>query len=63
MNPRWITDNSYSMIIKEYAMVKDFNIPLASTLDEADANTLEEFGIIKTEISALEQYMGEKNGK
>jgi len=63
MNPKWITNNSYSMALKEYTMIKEFNIPVATTLDEADANKLEELGTIRNEISAIEQYMSETHGK
>mgnify|MGYP003154870694 FL=1 len=60
MNPKWILDNDYIIKLKEYSYCIDFNIPLATSLDEADAATIEEFGIIKSEINSIEKYMSEK---
>jgi len=63
MNPKWIVDNDYIIKLKEYSYCTDFNIPLAPSLDEADAATIEEFGIIKSEITSIEKYMSEKWAK
>ena len=50
MNPQWIVDIEYQMILKEYNWIKDFNIPLANTLDEVIACKLDEFDVINSEI-------------
>jgi len=63
MNPQWIVDIEYQMILKEYNWIKDFNIPLASTLDEVIASKLDEFDVINNEIKSIQLYMGEKNGR
>jgi len=63
MNPKWIIDVEYQMVLKEYNWIKDFNIPLASTLDEVTARRLDEFDVINSEIKSIQLYMGEKNGR
>ena len=63
MNPRWIENNEFAILLQEYNYCKEFNIPLAGTLDEADAQVLEEFGTIRNEIVSIEKYMSEQNGK
>lgn len=63
MNPQWIIDIEYQMILKEYNWIKDFNIPLANNLDEVSARKLDEFDIINSEVKSIQLYMGEKNGR
>ena len=63
MNPKWIINDEYQMILKEYNWIKDFNIPLANTLDEVIASKLDEFDVINSEIKSIQLYMGEKNGR
>tara|TARA_R110002012_G_scaffold282499_1_gene472248 strand:+ start:288 stop:674 length:387 start_codon:yes stop_codon:yes gene_type:complete len=63
MNPKWIVNNEDNILLKEYNWVKEFNIPLAKDLDSADANKIEIFDIIRSEINELKLYMSEKNGR
>jgi hypothetical protein len=41
-------------------MMESFNIPLAKSLDEAPAQKLRDFSVIKTEILALQKHYMEK---
>lgn len=63
MDPSWIISEDYQLIVKEYNWVKDFNIPLATSLDNIDAKKLDEFDLINTEIKSIQNYMSEKNGR
>jgi len=63
MNPQWIVNEEDNIFLKEYNWVKEFNIPLAQDLDSVDANKIEVFDIIRTEINELKLYMSEKNGR
>ena len=63
MNPQWIVNNEDNILLKEYNWVKEFNIPLAKDLDSADANKIEIFDIIRSEINELKPYMSEQNGR
>ena len=60
---RWFVDDKYIEIIREYNYVKNYGIPIARSLDEADSYQLECFDIIQREIAAITQYLGEKNGR
>ena len=62
MNPKWIIDNEYGTMLREYQWIKEFNIPLAQDLDSADASKIEIFDVIRNEINAIKLYMSEKNG-
>ena len=63
MNPKWIIDDSDQLLLREYSWIKEFNIPLANTLDEVDAHKLEVFDSIKNEINEIKLYMSEQNGR
>tara|TARA_R100001530_G_scaffold54222_1_gene40015 strand:+ start:353 stop:739 length:387 start_codon:yes stop_codon:yes gene_type:complete len=63
MNPQWIIDIEYQMLLKEYSIIKEFNIPLANTIEEASARKLDEFDVISREIKSIQLYMDEKNGR
>lgn len=63
MNPEWIREVEYSYLIKEYNMIKEFNIPLGNTLDEIDAHKLDELQTISSEIKSIQLYIGEKHGR
>ena len=63
MNPKWIINDEDNILLKEYNWVKEFNIPLAKDLDSADANKIEIFDIIRSEINELKLYMSEQNGR
>ena len=62
-NPRWFVKEEYVELIKEYNYMKNYGIPIARSLDEADSYQLECFDIIQREITAITQYLGEKNGR
>ena len=62
-DPRWFVDDKYIEIIREYNYVKNYGIPIARSLDEADSYQLECFDVIQREITAITQYLGEKNGR
>ena len=50
-NPSYILSNDYYHTINEYYYVTEYNIPLAKSLDEADAVKLESFNIVKNELA------------
>ena len=59
-NPRFLWEQEYDRLIEEYYMMESFNIPLAKSLDEAPAQKLRDFSVIKTEILALQKHYMEK---
>lgn len=61
-NPRLLVDEEYVELIKEYHYMKNYNIPMARSLDEADSYKLDCFDIIEKELNAITQYIREKNG-
>lgn len=63
MNPKWIINPEDNVLLKEYNWIKEFNIPLATDLDSADAQKIEIFDIIRNEIKSIQLYMSEKNGR
>lgn len=63
MNPKWIINPEDNVLLKEYNWIKEFNIPLATDLDSADAHKIEIFDIIRNEIKSIQLYMSEKNGR
>ena len=42
--------------------MKNYNLPLATSLDQADSYKLNMFDVISIELNAVKQYLGEKNG-
>ena len=62
-NPIYIVKDRFLNWINEYHYVKDYNIPMATSLDKADADKLEYFTIIKNEISNATHHLREKNGR
>ena len=48
--------------MKEYNYMKNYNIPMAKSLDDADSYKLDCFDLINSELNAIQQYIGEKNG-
>lgn len=61
-NPEWFIKEEYSEIIKEYNYTKNYGLPIANNLEEADSYKLDCFDIIHSEINAMREYLGEKNG-
>jgi len=59
-NPRFLWDREYDQLIEEYYMMESMNIPIARSLDEAPAQKLRDFNIIKTEVFALQKHLMEK---
>jgi len=59
-NPRFLWEQEYDRLIEEHYMMESFNIPLAKSLDEAPAQKLRDFSVIKTEILALQKHYMEK---
>ena len=59
-DPKWFADPEAVRMIKEYNYMKNYRIPIAKSLDEADSFKLEMFDIINNELAAITQYMGEK---
>ncbi len=43
-------------MIKDYHYCKDYHIPVARSLEEADANLLEMFDIISLELTAAQRH-------
>ena len=60
-NPRFLWKPDYDLLIEEYQLMEAFNIPLARSLNEAPAQKLRDFSLIKREVAALQQYYMEKN--
>ena len=59
-NPRFLWEQEYDRLIEEYQMMESMNIPLARSLNEAPAQKLRDFSIIKTEVMALQKHYMEK---
>lgn len=59
-NARWFINEQSVQLLKEYNYVKNYRIPIAASLDEADSYKLEMFDVISNELAAITQYMGEK---
>ena len=62
-NPRWFIDEEYIELIREFNYMKNYNIPIATNLNDADSYKLDCFDIIQKEITAIQQYLGEKDGR
>jgi len=60
--PEWFINEEHKEIMKEYNYMKNYNLPLATSLDQADSYKLDMFDIISSELNAVKQYLGEKNG-
>ena len=60
--PEWFITEEHSEIMKEYNYMKNYNLPLANNLQEADSYKLNMFDVINSELNAVKQYLGEKNG-
>ena len=60
--PEWFITEEHREIMKEYNYMKNYNLPLATSLDQADSYKLDMFDIINNELNAVKQYLGEKNG-
>lgn len=59
-NPIYILDTQYVNIINEYYYVTEYNIPLSTSLDKADATKLEYFNIVKNELSVAINHKQKK---
>jgi|TARA_Y100000034_G_scaffold132063_1_gene194185 hypothetical protein len=59
-NPRFLWKQEYDRLIEEFTLMETFHIPLAKSLDEAPAQKLRDFQIIKGEIVALQKHTMEK---
>jgi len=55
-NPDYILDNWQYDMINEYNLCKNFNLPIANTLYEADFFTIQCFSIIQNEFNAIAEY-------
>lgn len=49
------------MLYEEYNIVDEFKIPIASSIDNAPANKLRDFMIIREEIYYIKKYLAEKD--
>jgi len=61
-DPKWIITEIDTLIIKEYMYSKDFKLPIADSLDQADSRTLDYFELIRNEVLEIEKYVSEQNG-
>ncbi len=61
-DPIWFVNEEYVRLMKEYNYMKNYNIPMAKSLDDADSYKLDMFDLINSELNAIQQYIGEKNG-
>jgi len=59
-NPRFLWDREYDQLIEEYYMMESMNIPIARSLDEAPAQKLRDFSLIKQEALSLQKHYMEK---
>ena len=59
-NPRFLWEQEYDRLIEEYQMMESMNIPFARSLNEAPAQKLRDFSIIKTEVMAIQKHYMEK---
>ena len=59
-NPKFFWRDEYDELIREYTVMESFNLPLASSLDEARASRISDFEVIKRELTAARNYLTEK---
>jgi len=55
-NPNYLVDDESVFLIEDYNMCKRFNIPIASNLEDADADRIIGFKIIEEEIKAFQEF-------
>lgn len=59
-NPRFFWQPEYDQLIEEFTLMEAFKIPLAKSLDEAPAQKLRDFQVIKNEMMQLQRHLMEK---
>jgi len=55
--PKWCWD-----MIEDFYLVRNYNVPLASKLDEIDAWTSDNFLIIENELNSIKKHREKLNG-
>tara|TARA_X000001382_G_scaffold123116_1_gene106605 strand:+ start:5640 stop:6008 length:369 start_codon:yes stop_codon:yes gene_type:complete len=60
-DPRLFGSEESMRLVKEYNYMKNYHLPIANSLEEADSYKLEMFDVIANELAAITQYLGEKN--
>ena len=61
-DPMFIISGWCWNMISDYYTIKKYNIPLASSLDDIDAWTLDSFNVIDEEINNVMKFSEKKNG-
>lgn len=61
-DPRCLYEEWIGEVIKEYKLIKQFNIPIANNLYEADAILIDNLLIIDNELNSIREYEVSKNG-
>lgn len=60
-NPKFFYDREIERYIEDFYVSKKFNLPIALTLDESDARTIDIFRLISEELTACEKRSREMN--
>ena len=55
-DPSQFINSESQELIKDYHYCKDYHIPVARSLEEADANLLEIFDIIRSELMTAQKH-------
>ena len=59
-NPKWLINEQDIILLKEFSWAKEFNIPIAKSLEDVDSKKLDYFDLISQEITEIKQYISEK---
>ena len=61
VNPNYFIDSKINILFEEYAFSKEFNIPIASNMDDISYEKMVIFSAISEEINACQKYKSEMN--
>ena len=60
-NPRFLWEKEYDDLLEEFQLMESLNIPFCTSLNDAPAQKLRDFLIIKTELLFVNKHLMEKN--
>jgi hypothetical protein len=61
VNPTFFLDPEIDILFEEYTFSKEFNIPLASNIDDISYEKMVIFSAISEEINACQKHKSEMN--
>ena len=60
LNLQYLKDQEFELLIEEYQLMESFKIPIAKSLNDAPAQKIRDFFIIKDELAFLQKNLSEK---